>query len=376
MGFVPLYSWFSSQVNRARLVLGVTLFFILNLELFCLGARMRVPYLEIAFFIWVAIFNNAIIAQFWSYGNDLYRSETGERLFPVIAIGSTLGAPVGAALAAWFFKRQIPAYRMLHITAVFLLLSMAAYWLVEQRERKYQPRVVSAKLTRGVGGFTLLAQSRYLWLICLLLLLLNLVNTTGQYVLDHTVMAEVARRFALDPTFNKEAFTGAFYGDYFFWGNVVAILVQSLVASRIVKYLGVAGALLALPVVALSSYGLVAAAGVTLAAIRFAKIAENGSDYSIMNTARQMLWLPTSRDEKYKAKQAADTFIVRTGDLLSAGLVFVGTHLLHFGLFRFASANVLLCALWLGVGVLLIREYRARTTQGHSQQRIPGFPPV
>ena len=101
MGFVPLYGWFSSKVNRTRLVLGVTLFFILNLELFCLGARMRVPYLGIAFFIWVAIFNNAIIAQFWSYGNDLYRPETGERLFPVIAIGSTLGAPVGAALAGW-----------------------------------------------------------------------------------------------------------------------------------------------------------------------------------------------------------------------------------------------------------------------------------
>ena len=40
-----------------------------------------------------------------------------------------------------------------------------------------------------------------------------------------------------------------------------------------------------------------------------------------MNTARQLLWLPTTREEKYKAKQAIDTFFVRGGDVLSAAAV-------------------------------------------------------
>jgi AAA family ATP:ADP antiporter len=77
-----------------------------------------------------------------------------------------------------------------------------------------------------------------------------------------------------------------------------------------------------------------------------------------MNTARQMLWLPTSREEKYKAKQAADTFIVRAGDLASAGLVFVGSAMLEFGAQQFAFANVVLCLVWLGVALLLLKEYR------------------
>src|SRR5262245_54870669 len=34
MGFVPLYGWFASRVNRARLLVGVTLFFIVCIELF------------------------------------------------------------------------------------------------------------------------------------------------------------------------------------------------------------------------------------------------------------------------------------------------------------------------------------------------------
>ena len=94
------------------------------------------------------------------------------------------------------------------------------------------------------------------------------------------------------------------------------------------KYRGLRGALLALPLIALGGYAIIAA-GVGFSVVRWIKTAENATDYSIMNTARQLLWLPTTRDEKYKAKQAIDTFFVRGGDVLSAAAVYVGTSVLH-----------------------------------------------
>ncbi len=372
MLFVPLYGWFASKVDRARLIYGVTLFFIINIELFWIGAKLGVPYLGVAFFIWVGIFNNAIIAQFWSYGNDLFSPEAGERLFPVIGIGATLGSPLGSGLAERLFMMGVGAYTMLHITAVILLISMGLYWLVERRSgssrRQGSP---TAKLRAGEGGFRLLVGRPYLQLVCVLLILLNLVNTTGQYVLDRYVLADAATRAAADPTFNKEAFLGAFYGGYMFWVNVLTVVLQALLVSRIVKYLGLAGALLALPIVALGSYSMVLA-GATLILLRLAKTLENATDYSVMNTARQMIWLPTSREEKYKAKQAADTFIVRVGDLLSAGLVYVGTTLLGFASSGFALVNIFVCVLWLGVGVMLLKQYRRLAVQPSLQAAAGG----
>ena len=47
------------------------------------------------FYIWVGLFSLSIIAQFWSYANDIYSKEAGSRLFPVIGVGMTAGA--GAA---------------------------------------------------------------------------------------------------------------------------------------------------------------------------------------------------------------------------------------------------------------------------------------
>ena len=77
------------------------------------------------------------------------------------------------------------------------------------------------------------------------------------------------------------------------------------------------------------------------AVVRWTKIFENSTDYSLQNTTRHALFLPTSREAKYKAKQAIDAFFVRAGDLLQAVVVFVGIELLAFSdRERFALVNV------------------------------------
>jgi AAA family ATP:ADP antiporter len=359
MAFVPLYGWFASRVDRVRLLLGVSLFFIVNLELFWLAGRAGVPFVGIAFYIWVGIFSTAIIAQFWSYGNDLFDKPTAERLFPVIGIGATLGSPLGAAFAERLFARGANPFTLLHVAAGCLGISMLLYWLVERREGTRRTHR-TAPLMAGDNGFTLLAKNSYLGLICILLLVLNLVNTTGEYILSASVVDSANQMAASKPGFSREAYIGAFYGNYFFWVNVLAIVLQTFVASRLVRHFGIAGVLFALPIVALGAYSVVAVgAGIML--VRIAKTAENATDYSIMNLARQLLWVPTSREEKYKAKQAADTFIVRLGDVLAAVLVWVGTTALALTSHGFAFANLLLVAVWLGLAYVLFREYRRRS---------------
>ena len=74
-----------------------------------------------------------------------------------------------------------------------------------------------------------------------------------------------------------------------------------------------------------------------------------------------MLWLPTNREEKYKAKQAIDTFFVRAGDMLAAGVVFVGTQMLSFSVTNFACANIAFVLIAIGVAILLLREYNRIT---------------
>ncbi len=362
---VPAYGAFASRVNRIRLISGVTLFFASHLVLFYLLAQAKVPLLGVAFFLWVGIFNLMIIAQFWSFANDVYSPEQGKRLFAIVAFGSTTGAIVGS----WAAKPLIAAvgvYPMMPIAAVLLLLCLGLTRAVNRRGSGARAAAAGSEAEAGAplaatGGFRLVFSSRYLALIAALMLVLNFVNTNGEYILGKTVTAEADRLVAAGAAGAGDAgewtrrFIGGFYADFFAWVNVVSALVQLFLVSRIMKWFGVRVALFFLPVIALGGYGVLATLPL-LGLVRIAKIAENGTDYSLQNTVRHALFLPTSREAKYKAKAAIDSLFVRGGDLLSSALVFLGTQL-ALDAKGFARVNLALVAVWLAVVALLAREH-------------------
>ena len=208
------------------------------------------------------------------------------------------------------------------------------------------------------GGFQLVWRNRYLRLIAVLIVLLNVVNTTGEFLLGKLVVLESNRVVGAvaDAENLKKAFIGQFYGDFFGWVNLLGLLFQLLLVSRIFQYIGVRGALFILPCLALGGYGLLLTFPL-LGAVRFVKILENSTDYSIQNTARHALFLPTSREAKYKAKAAIDTFFWRFGDMLQAGVVFIGTKL-AFEIPHFAALNIGFVLVWLMIAALIYREHK------------------
>lgn len=360
IGYVPLYGWAASKLPRQRFLLAVILFFVVCIQLFVFGLKVGIPHVGFAFFIWLGIFSVSLIAQFWSYANDIYSEDQGKRLFPVIAVGATSGAPVGAYVAGQLFDSGVAPAVMLQIAAVLLVIHLVLYRVIGKRVRERSPRIKKSEPLGEGNGFAMVFRSRYLLLIGALLVLLNIVNTTGEYILSSSVESSADQLAEKDASFDRGAYIGAFYGDFFFWVNIVTILIQAFAVSRIVRRFGMKGALFLLPFISLGAYSLVAI-GAGFAMFRVAKLAENSTDYSLMNTTKQLLWLPTTKAEQYKAKQAIDTFFVRAGDVISAGVVFVGTTWLHLSLKGFGVANVVFVLIWLGVAVLLFRENRAAT---------------
>ena len=152
VGFVPFYGWFASKVDRMKLIVGFILFFIVNIELFSLGGLAGVPRLGVLFYIWVGIFSLATVAQFWSYANDIYRREAGERLFALIFLGASLGAPVGAEIAALLFARSVGPYTMMHVSAALLCVHLLLYWIVDRRESKRRAQAEAAVPLQAATG--------------------------------------------------------------------------------------------------------------------------------------------------------------------------------------------------------------------------------
>ena len=359
LALVPAFGAFASRVNRIQLVRWVTLFFVSNIAVFFvagrLGLRIGVPY-----FLWVGIFNVMVIAQFWAFVNDMYTHDQGKRLFPIVGLGSSLGAWLGSVYAGDAIRAAGPFPLMLFAGGLLVACVVVAS-IVDRSQVRGQPPDRAAEAMQPldkVGGFTLIRQQRYLMLIALMTVFLNVVNTSGEYLFGRFIVDASIRIHGAgaDSLAARQQYIGGVYGTLFSYVNLIGFLLQLLVVSRVFKYLGVGRALFIHPLVALTGYLLILNAPY-VSTMAWLKVCDNSIDYSLGNTAKQALWLPTSREAKYKAKQAVDSFFMRTGDVLQAGIVFAGERL-AFTVQAFAGINVVLALAWIGVVIALNPAYR------------------
>lgn len=395
-GGVPLYGKLADRVSRNRLINIATMFFVASFVGFY-GLWRTGFNIGVIFYVWVAVFNLMIIAQFWAFANDIYDKAEGERLFPLVAFGQSLGAVVGAT----YVETQVGSVSLgvlLLVATGLLALQVQVTNYIGRREHRLKeasrPGYQTSELLTATnsmrledihkmhveheeggnkstqeepkppagwetGPFKLVLENRYLLMIGLLMLLLNLINSTGGYILGSSF--ETAAEAATGQT------GGDVYTEYltrlsaslFQAVNISALLIQFLLVSRIVRFLGVGVGLMILPAIAVGGYGLIALFPI-LPVIRMVKIAENSTDYSLQNTVRNILFLPTTREQKYKAKQVVDSFFVRVGDALQAVVVFIGTSVLAVSLASFAAFNATIAIIWMILAFMIGRKYRQR----------------
>ena len=371
MGLIPAYSSLANRVSRLRLINYSYTGVLVSLAVFFVLGRAGVP-VGLPFLIWLGLVSVFLIAQFWSYANDIYSEEQGKRLFAVIAIGGSAGAIVGpklTELADTFTLMLVAAGILAGCLVLFNLINRRATPATADGKGKGKDKDGDEGPTSGPGGFTLILKDRYLLLIGVMVLVANLVNSMGEFLLSTAAAhhaAELVPGVSSDPAVSdaRREIIKAFYGDFFFWVNLVGFLIQAFLVSRIIKWIGVRGALFIMPIVAFGTYGAIAVIG-GLMITRTMKVAENSTDYSLHNTVRQALFLPTSRDAKYKAKAAIDVFFVRFGDTISAVVVGVGLHSLGMDVRGLAFVNVALIAVWIMVVIAIARRHKAfKTDEG------------
>jgi AAA family ATP:ADP antiporter len=296
-------------------------------------------------------------------------------MLPLIAIGATSGAAFGSEVVDRLAKSDwIPTESLLLAGIAPLIVSIFLTRIVDSRQQrlslkpeladKIEDREKPEGLNFLLNGAKLVFQSRFLFAIALLTLLNNWVNTNGENLLFQVVQDNLNAEAASQGISNHRSLleftrdgTTAFYGNFFFWVNIVALLLQSLFASRLLKYGGFGVIILFLPVIALVSYSVMALVPILLV-VKIMKIAENSVDYSINNTARHVLWLPVDSATKFNAKPAIDTLYVRLGDGFAALTVMIGVNVLDLSTTQFFVFNIALVFLWLFFALMLIREYR------------------
>ena len=368
---VAVYGRLVGRWPRAVLIERATLFCMANMLVFWAlqpGFPTAVPGMGIAFYLWVGIFSVFVVAQFWAFAADLYTEERGKRMLPMIAIGATSGAAVGSLVIERLVSSgALPAQ---HVLLIALLPLAASIWLTRVADAREGTVAEAAKIALPRdhrGSLRLVFGTPLLLAVGLIMLLANWVKTSGEnqlYDLLQSSLAAEALQHGIAgdavKAFVKER-TTAFYGGFFFWVNVAALVLQAVAASRVLKYGGFAALFLMLPVMALVSYTTMALVPL-LWLVKGMQVPVNATDYSIQNTARHVLWLPMSQEVTFKGKPTVDSLFVRGGDGMAALTVLVAGRLASSSVQGFFALNVGLVAVWLVAAVWVVRQHKRLVT--------------
>lgn len=312
---------------------------------------LEIWWIYYAFYVWVDIYGILTTSQFWLFANSVLDSAQAKRIFAVVNLGGILGAIIGGESAGFLVGVvEIPTRDLLLFCAGFLALSTI---LLNRAGRLARPPArtpaPAAPLQEPVRNSlrevrSMLRDHRHLAGIGGLLFLSAVVATLVVFQFKTVAVQAYPDQQEL------AAFLGKFYGRL----NIVSLLLQTFLTYRLIRFWGVSGAILLLPLGLLfTSVGMLAVP--TLWGAVILRGIDGSLRPSVDKTGRELLFLPVPLEVKKRAKVFIDLFVDRWSRGLAGGLLLVLTSFLHFSVNWISMAIIVLAGLWVVLALAVRR---------------------
>jgi ATP:ADP antiporter, AAA family len=350
MAVNPPFAALVARLPRARFIAISYRFFLANLLIFAFFLHVATAeqnlWIGRLFFIWASVFNLFVVSVFWAFMVDVFNAEQGKRLFGFIAAGATLGGIVGSSVTASLAKQVAATYLLLGSAvlleaAVFCVRRLSR--LSDALERRPAARRDEIPIGGSVlSGFKHALASPYLIQVSAYILLFAVTST---FLYFH--QAEIVRQ-----SFTDRGARTAFFARVDLWVNIFTLSAQLFLTARMLRWVGVALTLAALPLISVMGFGTLALMP-TIAVLVAYQVTRRAGNFAFARPAREVLFTVIAREDKYKAKSFIDTVIYRFGDQAGAWS-YAGLSMLGIGMTGIAVIAVpislawLVNALWLG----------------------------
>lgn len=324
--------------------------------------RTDADWVSAAFYVLGLILGLLLISQFWMLANDVYDPRQAKRLFGFIGGGASLGGASGAALTS-FAVDEVGTDNLLLVSAAVLALCAVLVWIIVRREDVRGEGIAGEEAVGGGQAFQMLRESRHLRVIALMIGF----AAVGAVIIEQQLNMAAS---AMKGEANTDAITG-FLAQVTFYTSIIGFVVQVALTSQIHRSLGLAFALLILPV-SLGTTAVIILLNGSLWAPAVARVLDTSLRYSIDKTTREVLFLPLPADMKYYAKPFVDVTVDRFAKALGAVMLLVLIKPWGFNLDwqRLSYASLMMTGLWIVMAMRARGEYLRRFRQGIEARAI------
>ncbi|MBK6911026.1 MAG: hypothetical protein IPH10_08900 [bacterium] len=340
---VIIFTWLSRHFRRQQLTYCFSAFFLAGFAVYAGAIAAPGAVTVWTFYLFGDLYSTLMVATFFVFLNDSVTAAEAKRLYGLIGLGGVAGGVFGtSAVRLWIDSMASSDWLWvcLAVAIVIMLIAMTAGRLINSRREAAAdlPSIEQGKHGNpAVEGAALVMRSRYLLAIAGVVGLYEIVSTLLDFQFTATVShfldgAAIGRQFSL----------------VFAVTNWVSMIVQLFLTSFVMTRFGLTTALMVLPVAMLAG-----STGFLLFPVLWVgsslNTLDNGFSYSINQSSKETLYVPTTVDEKYKAKAFIDMFVQRFAKALAVGVsLAVTTIFVDFDSIRYLSLlTAVLVVLWL-----------------------------
>ncbi|MDQ3280365.1 MAG: MFS transporter [Acidobacteriota bacterium] len=348
---VPLFGWIVSRVRRRAIATWT--YAICSVAVLAVYFGLRTGTHEVAWgvglFVGISVLNLFMISVFWSLMADSYDESEARKMYGMIAAGGTTGAVTGPALTA-LLAPVIGPMNLLPISAAFLALASLLTTFIPRRSDAAAQKKIGGNVFAGV-----MEAFRSPTLLRVVLIIICYTTISGILYFEQ---ADIVKKTIADSGERTR-----FFALLDLTNNIVTILTQALITSRVLTAFGLRTALTAAP--ALIGTGLAAlAAFPRLGLIAVLQVIHRVGEHGFTRPGREVVFTTVTPEERYKAKNFIDTFVYRGNDALVAWLV-GAFHAAGGGLVSIAVVGVGVAAGWAANGYALGSRQDRHTLDAH-----------
>ena len=267
-----------------------------------------------AWYVYVESFGSLVVALFWGFTTDITVPTAAKRGFPLIYLFGQFGNVMGPLVMRaerFGFASNAPVIALL---AILMFVTGFLMWVFVSTTPASQLKGYEAKKGKKeekkgkeagfLDGLKLLFSHGYLIAITGIIMFYEIVVT----ILDFFFKAAAAEHFRRTvPAEIFEKSFGAYLGDYGVWTGIVATLCVLFGINNIHRKLGTAVSLVLLPTL-VGVAVLVLRLSPTLQAAFWIMVFSKAVNYALNQPTIKQLYIPTTKDTKYKAQAWIEMF--------------------------------------------------------------------
>ncbi len=316
------------------------------------------------YYLFVESFGSIMVVLFWTYAADITSPEAGKRWFPFLSFMAQFGQLIGSAINAGYFGSYMIHSKLIICSIAIGMIAVLMYLfkrtIPADQLRSYNDSVKEVKKEKVsmLESFKVIISQPYLLGVFASITIFEIINTLFDFKFKDLVAENIAMQGFVGSAAGemKTRMMNEWVGSMGVYAAILAIISYLFGIGNIGRKLGLTASLVFLPIL-LIVVSLIIGLSKSLLIAFAASIVAKGINYVLYQPSKEQLYIPTSKEAKYKSKVFIDMFGSRFSKSLGSGINLIKLYSpMIFPIISLGS-SVSLCILWIMISMYLGRKY-------------------